>query len=727
MDRKIVFYVVAVCFFLLAPGHVCGQLSAQQEIDSLTARLERAELAKMPGTGKLEQAVARMLPDGSWADIDYDTVTLYYDAANHLSRLVQMALAYSKPESACYRNAGLLHKIRLGLDYFYRKRPVSKNWWHNEIGAPQQYMTVLLLLKKYIDRERLLHYASYLHDRTGNPAHQGKNRTWVSAITLYKGCIEDNYELIETGFRSIASTVRIVHNNDEEGIQADYSIHQHRPQLYSGGYGMGYVEDLAYFIDMAGGLSFGRLFTAGKLGIVTRTMFEGQLLFGYRNSYDFGTVGRNISRPGALSNIPSSVLDVMIKHTPAYKERYAAWKEHLGGGPFPAPGNKYFWRSAIMTHHGADYYLSAKISSVRNNGTEMLNGENLKGYYLPLGATNILTSGEEYQDIFPVWDWTRIPGTTAVANQSTAELRWYHFGSNSFGGGVSTGKEGIIAYKHVYNGVEAWKSYFFSGDAMVCLGAGIRAARTQMITTSVNQCLLRGKVYLNRNGKTERLTDARKKADNIRWVYHDGVGYIFPQQKNIVVQQKGQTGSWRDINEAGNPDTLTRTVFSIWKEHGYAPVNESYAYIVLPARSLAEFEEESLASGLEIAVNTPKVQAVRNSRLPSYGVVFYEAATVRLDTGLELWADRPLLVWLAKRDGGYDLSVADPLYVSAGAQLTVSGCLEGKGARYANGRTTVYFDLPQGDYAGSTVTEFFRVCPGRQTNFEKINRKETKP
>lgn len=121
MDRKRLFYVIALCSFLLLPGRVCGQLSVQQEIDSLTARFERAELARKLDTGKLEQTLARMRPDGSWADIDYDTVTLYYDAANHLSRLVQMALAYSKPESAYYRDAGLLQQIRLGLDYFYCK------------------------------------------------------------------------------------------------------------------------------------------------------------------------------------------------------------------------------------------------------------------------------------------------------------------------------------------------------------------------------------------------------------------------------------------------------------------------------------------------------------------------------------------------------------------------------------------------------------------------------
>ena len=65
-----------------------------------------------------------------------------------------------------------------------------------------------------------------------------------------------------------------------------------------------------------------------------------------------------------------------------------------------------------MVQHGTGYYLSAKVISTRTNGTEMLNNENLKGYNLPLGATNILTSGKEYEGIFPVWNWNKIPGTT---------------------------------------------------------------------------------------------------------------------------------------------------------------------------------------------------------------------------------------------------------------------------------------------------------------------------
>lgn len=107
-----------------------------------------------------------------------------------------------------------------------------------------------------------------------------------------------------------------------------------------------------------------------------------------------------------------------------------------------------------------------------------------------------MTTGHEYDDAFVVWDWTRVPGTTAVANQSTADLRWYLFGSNQFGGGVSNAHNGVMAYEHAYQGVEARKAYFFMGDAMVCMGSGIKAARTQEVRTSVNQCLAMVKLHM---------------------------------------------------------------------------------------------------------------------------------------------------------------------------------------------------------------------------------------
>ncbi|MDL2247573.1 polysaccharide lyase beta-sandwich domain-containing protein [Bacteroides sp. OttesenSCG-928-J23] len=689
-------YIRLFCFIIIGtlflwPDDACAQTHRQQEIDTLTGRLQHIVLARKINKKELAYAMANMQPDGSWPDIDYNTVTLYYDAGRHLARLNYMAMAYASAGSEHCKSGQLLSQILLGLEYFYRQQPISKNWWHIDIGAPQDYMSILILLKGEIEKEKLLHYSSYLRDRTTNPSHQGKNRTWVSAITIHKGCIEDDYRLIQTGFQSIASTIRIISNSDEEGIKADYSIHQHRPQLYSGGYGMSLMEDLGRFIHLAQGLSFVQLFTPEKRDIVNQTMLQGQMMFGYRQSYDFGAIGRNISRPNGLANISTRSLDTMMMNDPIHKPAYQAWKEHVNGADFPQTGNKYFWKSAITTHHGKNYYLSAKIPSVRNNGTEMLNGENLKGYYLPLGATNIMTTSQEYKNIFPLWDWTRVPGTTAVANQSTAQLNWYHFGSNRFGGGVSNGRNGIIAYEHAYNGVQAWKSYFFFGDAMLCLGGGIEAAKTQTITTSVNQCFLQGDVYINRSGRTEMLSRERIKSDSLNWVFHNNVGYVFPYPGNVVVQQKPQSGSWRDINESGNPTVLTEKIFSLWAEHGNAPVDESYCYIVMPDRSLPEFEQQAGNHGFEILSNTSGVQAIRNTAMHNYGIVFYAPGRVELDKGLTIASDAPAIIYLEKTTAGYELSVADPLYIARSLCITIN-------------KRKIKIELPQDDYRGNAVT-----------------------
>ena len=551
-----------------------------------------------------EKDLAVMQTDGSWKDIDYKTVTFYFDAERHLKRLKNMALAYSKPGNKLFHEQELRKKIILGLDYFRIANPDSGNWWYRDIGAPSQYMIPLLLLKKELKREDVTRLSSYLADKTDNVAHKGKNRTWVSAVLIHKGCIEDNYELIAKGFSSIASTI-YVEEKDDEGMKRDNSIHQHRPQLYSGA------------------------------------------------------------------------------------ENYEAWKRHISGEAFPVLGNTHFWKSNIMTHHGSDYYMSAKVISVRTNGTEMLNGQNLKGYYLPLGATNIMTTGHEYDDVFVVWDWTRVPGTTAVANQSTADLRWYLFGSNQFGGGVSNAHNGVMAYEHAYQGVEARKAYFFMGDAMVCMGSGIKAARTQEVRTSVNQCLANGEVTYGLSGHAYQLTDnlSDKKID---WAYHDNVGYIFPQNGSVTLRKAKQTGSWRELEVTASEKPVTKEVFSLWISHGTTPQNEDYCYIIMPDKPLSYFTDKKFENEIKIIANTERLQAITNENKRQYAVVFYEPGEIRFSDDLVVAVNKKVLLYIEKKDGQYEIAVADPLYKEKSVQLSLNG-------------EQMDITFPSGDYSGSSV------------------------
>jgi chondroitin AC lyase len=409
---------------------------------------------------------------------------------------------------------------------------------------------------------------------------------------------------------------------------------------------------------------------------------------------DFGTNGRNIARENGQSGMDTATLNNLSLCDPAHATDYAQWKAHLTGVAFPVTyrGNNYFWKSDIMTQHGSNYYLSAKVISTRTAGTESLNGENLKGFNLPLGATNIMTHGREYKNIFPVWDWTKIPGTTAVNHPASVLLQWYQYGSNAFAGGASDGQAGLIAYEHSYNGVQAKKAYFFFGDAMLCLGAGINALGIQNVYTTVNQAFLHGEV-------------SRGTGNNQQWVYHDGVGYVFPEATSINSSKGVQQGTWKSLNTGGSEQTISKDVFCLWITHGTAPANASYQYLVVPAASKEDFLASKTPGKLKVISNTGTIQAV--SYQDYYAIVFYGPGTVVMPDGLSISSRMTATVLLRHTSDGYRITAADPLQTQKELLLTLNCKLTGPGVTSQGKNSIVTMKFPAGDNTGNSVTQLF--------------------
>ena len=159
-----------------------------------------------------------------------------------------------------------------------------------------------------------------------------------------------------------------------------------------------------------------------------------------------------------------------------------------------------------MTHQREAYYISVKMVSNRTIGTESFSGENVKGAWLPFGATWIVRRGDEYNAILPVLDWGRLPGVTSphvvikpVRNVSQPE---------GFVGGVSDGTYGAASmvfiqsepsgdvprFKIMTRGRKAW---FLFDREMVALGAGISSIRDEPVGTTLNQTALRGPVLID--------------------------------------------------------------------------------------------------------------------------------------------------------------------------------------------------------------------------------------
>lgn len=715
MVRKLfillVLQIITLTGVMLFGQPVKSKNAVGNDIDMITQRLIDDYLKERIDDVKVKEAIESQKADGSWGGIDYSSISNDFPAGEHLKKLRMLAIAYAKSGSIFYKRQRLRQKILLAYNYYLSKKPTSQNWWFNEIGAPQDYLVGLLLIKAEIPERDLRHYSSYVNDLTDNQAHRGMNRVWVSAITIAKGCVENDVDMIDKGFRSVASTLIVAEEQGLEGIKVDNSFHQHRPQLYSGGYGMGFAEGIASIMALSANTSFNKAFSSEKRKIFSDLLLYGHQLFSYRNAIDFGTIGRNISRPDAVHSIGSGVLDKMAISDVEQAKAFTDWKAHLNGADFPLAfqGTKYFWKSDIMTHHGPDYYLSAKVISTRTNGTEMLNGENLKGYNLPLGATNILKTGEEYKNIFPIWDWTRIPGTTAVMNQSAAVLPWYLFGNNEFAGGIGDGKAGAIAYEHSFNGVQAKKAYFFVDGIMLCLGAGINAVRTQQIITSVNQCFSLGDIVVggNENAADTKLDDSLKtiKSSDTQWVYHNDIGYLFPAGGNITLKNAIQTGSWKSINVTGSDEPISKSVFSLWLNHGTAPKDDSYCYMVIPEKSLADFKKKVAANQFKIIRNDKNLQVIKYQQ--RYFIIVYRPGVIELENKLKITSDSKVIMMIEEKNNGYQFSVSDPTHQQNEANISINRMMKGVDSSYQNGSTSINFKFPQGNNVGNGISNFF--------------------
>ena len=109
---------------------------------------------------------------------------------------------------------------------------------------------------------------------------------------------------------------------------------------------------------------------------------------------------------------------------------------------------------------------SVKMASDRVIGTELVNEDNLKGFYMGDGALYTYCRGDEYLNIFPFWDWRKIPGITAYESEAPVPA-FFNYGAHvrnkaAFVGGVTDGETGMTAMVLDRDGLQAHKSWIFA-------------------------------------------------------------------------------------------------------------------------------------------------------------------------------------------------------------------------------------------------------------------------
>jgi chondroitin AC lyase len=262
--------------------------------------------------------------------------------------------------------------------------------------------------------------------------------------------------------------------------------------------------------------------------------------------------------------------------------------------------------------------------------------------------------------------------------------------------------------------VEAKKSWFFFDEEYVCLGTDIRSESKLSVATTINQVLLKGDVAIMKDGNKSLLPSGNRVAEKVKWIYHDRIGYIFPEPTKINVSNQNETGTWASITDQKNisKEPVNEQVFKLWFDHGGRPTKAGYQYIVVPDVDQNKLMETSQNNrSIKILSNTDSVQAVLHGKLNMLQAAFYQAAELKVTPGFSLKMDSQGMA-MVKMDGSRikTISVADPSRQLRRVSITVSGiysvkkeglvCLPNNQLQ----QTILLIDLPQGVYAGKSVT-----------------------
>ena len=183
-----------------------------------------------------------------------------------------MASAYATPASPDYHSAKMLDGVERGLQRWYKGHPISDNWWDNTIGEPLLLSRTLVPLEDVLPADLLRQGVELLCGPHGKRPHR------IPALPLsypqqqlIRGVLMRSAEDVAAASEAMQRIIRI---RTDEGIQRDFSFHQHGPQLYNGGYGLTLMVDMINYATVLRGTRYA--FAPEKLIVACRSPVGGQ-------------------------------------------------------------------------------------------------------------------------------------------------------------------------------------------------------------------------------------------------------------------------------------------------------------------------------------------------------------------------------------------------------------------------------------------------------------------
>lgn len=603
--------------------------------------------------------------DGSWPDIDYHSQERSsWKPSWHMYRLMLIVRQYHKNNDAKY-----LEAVHRALKFWITTDPQCPNWWQNQIDIPYAYSTIILML----DKDALPIENDYLNNllsvRAKQKAPTGQNKIWQHDIEARIALIHHDEAAFSAAMKNMQSVIKV---GASEGIQPDFSFHQHGPMLQFGNYGLHFINSLLLWMTVSANTQFA--FDTDKQKMIFDYCSNGIRWSVYKGAMDITAIGRQLRHNAALKRGKNLLDDFNLLRS---FDNADACKYALDGltDNCTVNGTKGFWRSDYLVQlKGGHYMMSVKTHGPGASKVESINSENMKGAFLNDGVALIKHSGKEYHDIEPLWNWTMLPGTTCDTTFNPADpVTFKTANTGVFTGLIADGTNGASVMDYDRLGIKAKKSYFMINGMLVALGAGIEAADVKSLVTTVDQNYSNGKVARSAG-----------KSSLCPWVWHNNTGYFALNGTPFKSSVAKHSGAWSAIDIASEKEVLSADLFTIYIPHA---ASNTYAYAVKPEIDAKAMNKLAQHFPVTVIKNTPQVQAIQSAN--TLIAIFYQPGTVSVD-GIKLQVDKPCMLICSKMAGKTQVWLSDPSRTQTSINLTVNN-------------EAVPVAMPQGDYLGSTI------------------------
>lgn len=293
-------------------------------------------------------------------------------------------------------------------------------------------------------------------------------------------------------------------------------------------------------------------------------------------------------------------------------------------------------------------------------GSEIYAKDNRYGRYQSYGSVQIMGKGTPVSRagsgfVQEGWDWNRLPGTTTIhlpfeLLDSPLKGTTMARSTENFSGSSSlNGMNGMFAMKLTECDFDnytpdfvARKSVFCFDNRMVCLGTGITNSNATYPTETT---LFQTKF----NGKEQKV------GDHDYWL-HDGYDNYYHVVDGTL---RSQVAEQESLHEKTREKTKGK-FSSAWIEHGKAPKDSTYEYVVLIQPSAAELAEVQKAPIYQVLQRDQTAHVVSDLKTGTTAYAAFETYRPANDPFIVSIPAETMVMYAKEEGGKIRLSICDP-------------------------------------------------------------------